>query len=157
LDAATKFRYRFAAREATDMSVRGDRRGRVGWGGWATVALAAIITMGSGSCSTSMESSPDISALVLAGTAPGACLIEYNTALVNEGADPCCRTNGGANNCNLAVQCNDRSGGGCCLFYSTDNTTIGNGCCRYAGGAPPSSATGEDVTAPCNALLGVTH
>lgn len=94
-----------------------------------------------------------ISELVVSGTSPGACLLEYNSAFVATGADSCCFQLGGPNRCNLAVQCNDASGGDCCLIYSTDNITFGGGCCRYATGRTPFSASGEDVSVPCNALL----
>jgi hypothetical protein len=100
---------------------------------------------------TRPPASSDISSLVVAGTPPGACLIEYNTALAT--GDPCCLAVGGANTCNLATQCNAASGAGCCLFYATDNTTVGSTCCRYEGGSQPRAADGRDITSDCNALL----
>jgi len=66
--------------------------------------------------------------------ADGACLLSYNTALVAEGADDCCYRKGGPNTCNTTIKCNERSGGGCCLIYGTENTTDGGRCCLYAGG-----------------------
>jgi hypothetical protein len=95
----------------------------------------------------------DISKLVVPGASPGACLLEYNSAFVATGADSCCFQLGGPNRCNLDVRCNDASGGDCCLFYATDNISFGQGCCHYATGRTPFSASGEDVSVPCRALL----
>ena len=65
---------------------------------------------------------------------PGACLLEYNDALVSAGADTCCFHLGGANSCHTITQCNDASGPGCCLVYGTDNTAGGSRCCLYESG-----------------------
>jgi len=70
-----------------------------------------------------------------AGPPPtGACLLEYNDALVSAGADPCCYRQGGSNNCHAITQCNDLSGAGCCLVYGTENTAGGGRCCLYESG-----------------------
>jgi len=68
----------------------------------------------------------------------GACLLEYNTALAS--GDPCCYHEGGANTCNKAIVCNERSGAGCCLIYGTENTAGGERCCLYADGGQVDSA-----------------
>jgi hypothetical protein len=60
----------------------------------------------------------------------GACLLEYNSALAS--GDACCYRKGGANTCDVNVQCNERSGQGCCLVYGTENTSFGQRCCLYA-------------------------
>jgi hypothetical protein len=80
------------------------------------------------------------------------CLIEYNSALVDEGADPCCFRNG-INYCDLSVSCNEQSGEDCCLFYATDHTLGGQGCCLYSDGSTGTTAEGEDRTQECAALL----
>jgi hypothetical protein len=96
--------------------------------------------------------SADISGLVVAGTPPGACLVEYNTALAT--GDPCCFAEGGANTCDLATKCNAASGAECCLFYATNNTVLGSSaCCRYEGTTQPRAADGSDITSERNALL----
>lgn len=77
--------------------------------------------------------------------ADGACLLSYNTALAD--GDPCCYRKGGANTCNKAIACNERSGGGCCLIYGTENTAGGGRCCLYATGGR------VDGAAECAALL----
>ncbi len=65
---------------------------------------------------------------------PGACLLEYNDALVSAGADTCCYRQGGANTCHSITKCNDLSGAGCCLVYGTENTSGGQRCCLYESG-----------------------
>jgi hypothetical protein len=83
-----------------------------------------------------------------AGPPPaGACLLEYNDALVSAGADTCCYRQGGTNNCHTITQCNDLSGAGCCLVYGTDNTAGGGRCCLYESGE-----LGDDPT-ECQTLL----
>jgi hypothetical protein len=79
--------------------------------------------------------------------ADGACLLSYNTALVADGTDDCCYRKGGANTCNTAVKCNDRSGAGCCLIYGTENTQGGGRCCLYANGG------NVDAAEECDQLL----
>jgi len=68
----------------------------------------------------------------------GACLLAYNTALAD--GDPCCYREGGANTCDTGVRCNERSGGGCCLIYGTENTSDGQRCCLYANGGAVDGA-----------------
>jgi hypothetical protein len=80
----------------------------------------------------------------------GACLLEYNDALVPAGADTCCYRQGGTNGCHTITQCNDLSGAGCCLVYGTENTAGGGRCCLYESGE-----LGDDPT-ECQALL-VAH
>lgn len=77
----------------------------------------------------------------------GACLLSYNTALVNESADPCCYRQGGSNRCDPQIQCNERSGVGCCLIYGTEATRGGQRCCRYEDGGA------VDEPAECAELL----
>jgi len=77
----------------------------------------------------------------------GACLLEYNDALVAAGADTCCYRQGGTNNCHGITQCNDLSGAGCCLVYGTENTAGGGRCCLYESGD-----LGDDPT-ECQGLL----
>lgn len=77
----------------------------------------------------------------------GSCLLEYNSALVDSGADTCCYYQGQQNSCNTAVQCNEISGGYCCLIYGTGNTEGGGRCCLYEGGRFGDGAT------ECNDLL----
>jgi hypothetical protein len=62
-------------------------------------------------------------------SAGGACLLSYNTALVD--GDPCCYRQGGKNQCDIGVTCNDRSGAGCCLIYGSEATEYGQRCCLY--------------------------
>src|SRR5450432_469745 len=57
----------------------------------------------------------------------GACLLQYNDALVS--GDPCCYRQGGRNVCDQSISCNDRSGAGCCLIYGTENTSGNSRCC----------------------------
>jgi hypothetical protein len=75
----------------------------------------------------------------------GRCLLSYNTALTD--GDPCCYYQGGRNQCNTSVKCNDRSGGGCCLIYGTEATQDGERCCFYANGGS------VDGAAECAKLL----
>jgi hypothetical protein len=73
-----------------------------------------------------------------AGDATGACLLEYNDALVS--GDPCCYRQGEANRCNPGIACNEASGDGCCLIYGTQATSFGGRCCLYADGSPVDGA-----------------
>ncbi len=66
--------------------------------------------------------------------ADGTCLLSYNTALVADGASDCCYRQGGANTCDVAIKCNEVSGGDCCLIYGTESTSYGEHCCLYATG-----------------------
>lgn len=77
----------------------------------------------------------------------GTCLLAYNSALVESGADECCYYQGQENLCNTAAQCNELSGGYCCLIYGTENTAGGGRCCLYEGGRF------GDGAAECKALL----
>jgi hypothetical protein len=95
----------------------------------------------------------DVSEWVPSGQSAGVCLIEYNGALVDGSADPCCVRLGGPNTCDLAAQCNPSSGAPCCLFYATDYVIGGEGCCRYSDVEPPLTPSGSDRTVECNALL----
>jgi hypothetical protein len=90
------------------------------------------------------------------GAATGACVLNYNSALVDPSADACCAWAGGPNVCDRAVACNDKSGPGCCLIYATSATIGGPGCCLYANGTTPSTPHGDDRTAECAALLSGT-
>lgn len=91
-------------------------------------------------------SGSDSEDLVKAGTPDGACLLEYNDALVSGSADACCATVNGENTCNLAILCNDKSGPDCCLIYATAVAAGGNACCLYAGGEKATNSH-------CGALL----
>ena len=122
-----------------------------GFARWMARAGVLVLLSVGVSCGGSKPASTDISNLIVAGAPAGACLIEYNTALV--AGDPCCLAVGGANSCDLSTQCNAASGAGCCLFYATNNTTMGEACCRYSGNSTPTSGDGRDITSDCNTLL----
>lgn len=87
------------------------------------------------------------------GGGNGACLLQYNSALVDPSADPCCAWSGGPTTCDRNAACNDRSGPGCCVIYATSATLGGMGCCLYAGGGTPSTGSGADRSAECSGLL----
>jgi hypothetical protein len=116
--------------------------------------LRTLVLILVGGCSSAGGGSKDVSTYVKAGTAQGACLVEYNTAVIPQGTDPCCRTNGGADNCDTSVRCNDISGPDCCLFYSTDNDTFPRQCCWYEIGWPHDSSDGSPEATACLALVG---
>ncbi|MEW5851751.1 MAG: hypothetical protein AB2A00_23380 [Myxococcota bacterium] len=82
-----------------------------------------------------------------------ACLLEYNTALVADGEDPCCRREGGVNQCNTETSCNERSGGSCCIIYATQHTRGGQGCCMYEGGGFGTTGAGANREQECRELL----
>jgi hypothetical protein len=86
------------------------------------------------------KSSNPSTSVPVSQTNAGACLLEYNTALVSEGADPCCYRKGGRNTCDAKIQCNVRSGEGCCLIYGTEATKDGQRCCLYADGSDNDGA-----------------
>jgi hypothetical protein len=114
--------------------------------------LLAVLLAIAGCSSTAQP--VDISSFVKPGTPAGACLVEYNSALVPAGADPCCRTSGGPNNCDLGTRCNDLSGSDCCLFYSTDNDAFPAQCCWYEQGWPHDTNDGSPEATACLALVG---
>lgn len=87
------------------------------------------------------------------GPSQSACLLEYNRALLSEGESACCYRQGEKSSCDPTRVCNERSGDGCCVLYATSSVPTGAGCCLYADGRNPNSATGEDVTSECQALI----
>ena len=87
------------------------------------------------------------------GGAAGACLLEYNSALVPDGEDPCCYREGSANECDPEVACNELSGPECCVLYATEASGIGEACCRYGHGATPYDGDGNDITEACGRLI----
>jgi hypothetical protein len=87
------------------------------------------------------------------GGGNGACVLQYNGALVDASADPCCAWSDGPNKCDPGVSCNDKSGPNCCLIYATSATVGGRGCCLYAGGRTPRTGPGADRTGECASLL----
>jgi hypothetical protein len=94
-----------------------------------------------------------VSSFVKADAEPGVCVLEYNSAFVDDAGDACCAWVGGPNNCDRNVACNDRSGPGCCLIYATNATVGGQGCCLYAGGSTPHTGPGADRRDECGGLL----
>lgn len=81
------------------------------------------------------------------------CLLEYNSALVADGDDPCCRRENERNQCDMKMRCNDRSGGSCCIIYATANTQGGQGCCLYEGQQFGTTGSGNDREDECRRLL----
>ena len=119
-----------------------------------TVLLAIAGCSSTASSADSSAPSADISSFIKPGLAPGACLVEYNSAVVPAGAALCCRTNGGPNNCDLSTKCNAVSGSDRCLFYSTDNDVFPAQCCWYEQGWPHDTNDGTFEATACLALVG---
>jgi hypothetical protein len=85
-----------------------------------------------------------------AGNSGGACLLEYNGALV--AGDPCCYREAGANTCNTSIACNDRSGARCCLIYAAEGAGLGNTCCLYDSSVQYANDESADAS-ECQQLL----
>jgi hypothetical protein len=112
------------------------------------------IQTSNGVCDWAMLSCPEkVSSFVKPGTQVGVCVLEYNSALVAQGADPCCAWVGGPNNCDANVACNGTSGSNCCLIYATDATVGNMGCCLYENGSTPTTGPGADRREECGGLL----
>jgi hypothetical protein len=119
-----------------------------------SVVGATCVRQNDGSCGWANLTCPPSQVAFVKPDAPvGACVLSYNTALVDPGADACCAWVGGSNTCDAAVACNDRSGPGCCLIYATGATLGGMGCCLYDNGSTPRTGPGADRTTECGGLL----
>jgi hypothetical protein len=119
-----------------------------------SVAGATCIRKNDDSCGWADLSCPPSKASFVKPDAPvGACVLSYNTAFVDPGADACCAWVGGPSTCDAGVTCNDRSGANCCLIYATSATIGGMGCCLYENGSTPHTGPGADRTEECGGLL----
>ena len=119
-----------------------------------SVAGATCVRNGDGSCGWTQLSCPASTVAFVKPDSPvGACVLEYNGAFVDDGADACCAWVGGPNTCDASVTCNDKSGPGCCLIYATNATVGGMGCCLYSNGSTPTTGPGADRTGECGGLL----
>lgn len=120
------------------------------------ITLAAS-GLGCGNAKTQAPAKPGneqetISDLLVGCPEPGACLLRYNSALV-EGDSQCCFALGGTNQCNIDIDCNELSGPGCCTIYATSHTRLGSSCCLYSDDDVPYTAGGQDRTEDCELLL----
>jgi hypothetical protein len=118
-----------------------------------SVAGTACMRQKDGSCGWAELTCPASLVTFVKPDAPvGACVLSYNTALVDPGVDACCAWVGGPNTCDAAVACNDRSGMNCCLIYATSATVGAEGCCLYDS-ASGSTGLGADRKKECGGLL----